>query len=93
MGFQHPGECYLEALWQHREDALSQGPDLLSNGPPHGKDEVSPGGAGCSVSSHASPRSSLWWHQASTQCLPTLQGISSQTMKQGAPPDPGHIKL
>lgn len=56
MGFQHPGGCYLEALRQHREDALSQGPELLSDSPPHGKDMASPGS---SISKHTSPQSSL----------------------------------
>lgn len=45
IGFHHPSKCHLEALRQHRDDALPQGPELLSNSPHHGKDKVSPGGA------------------------------------------------
>lgn len=57
---------------------LSQGPELLSNSPPHRKDKVSLGGAGCSISNCASPWSLLWWHQASTQHLPTLQAPAAR---------------
>lgn len=40
----------LGALRQHSEDALSQGSELLSKSPPHGKDKVSSVGLACSIS-------------------------------------------
>lgn len=79
----------MEALRQHREDALSQGSELLSNSPSRGKDKVSLGEAKGSSPAHQLMLLTEW-HQTQPNTS-HLAGSSIQTRSREL--DAGPIKL